>query len=95
MTATHWLIIGFIGQVAFGARFVIQWIVSEKKGESTIPLVFWYCSIIGSIVLLSYAIHREDPVFILGQSLGSIIYIRNLILIDRKRKFLLSKQSKI
>ena len=95
MTATHWLIIGFIGQVAFGARFVIQWIVSEKKGESTIPLVFWYCSIIGSIVLLSYAIYREDPVFILGQSLGSIIYIRNLILIDRKRKALLSNQSKI
>ena len=93
MTATHWLIIGFIGQVAFGARFVIQWIVSEKKGESTIPLVFWYCSIIGSIVLLSYAIYREDPVFILGQSLGSIIYIRNLILIDRKRKALLSNQS--
>ena len=95
MTATHWLIIGFIGQVAFGARFVIQWIVSEKQGESTIPLVFWYCSIIGSIVLLSYAIYREDPVFILGQILGSIIYIRNLILIDRKRKSLLSKQSKI
>ena len=95
MTTTHWLIIGFIGQVAFGARFVIQWIVSEKKGESTIPLVFWYCSILGSIVLLSYAIYREDPVFILGQSLGSIIYIRNLILIDRKRKSLLSKQSKI
>ena len=94
MTATHWLIIGFIGQVAFGARFVIQWIVSEKKGESTIPLVFWYCSILGSIVLLSYAIYREDPVFILGQSLGSIIYIRNLILIDRKRKSFLSKQSK-
>ena len=93
MTATHWLIIGFIGQIAFGARFVIQWIVSEKKGESTIPLVFWYCSIIGSIVLLSYAIYREDPVFILGQSLGSIIYIRNLILIDRKRKSLSSKQS--
>jgi len=95
MTATHWLIIGFVGQVAFGARFVIQWIVSEKKGESTIPLVFWYCSILGSIILLSYAIYREDPVFILGQSLGSIIYIRNLILIDRKRKSLLSKQSKI
>ena len=88
MTTTHWLVIGFIGQIAFGARFVIQWIVSEKKGESTIPLVFWYCSIIGSIVLLSYAIYREDPVFILGQSLGSIIYIRNLILIDRKRRSL-------
>ena len=88
MTVTHWLIIGFIGQVAFGARFVIQWIVSEKKGESTIPLAFWYCSIAGSIILLTYAIYREDPVFILGQSLGSVIYIRNLILIDRKRRSL-------
>ena len=86
MTATHWLIIGFIGQVAFGARFLIQWIASEKKGESTIPLAFWYCSIAGSIILLTYAIYREDPVFILGQRLGSIIYIRNLILIDRKRR---------
>ena len=88
MTATHWLIIGFIGQVAFGARFVIQWIASEKKGESPIPLAFWYCSIAGSVILLTYAIHREDPVFILGQSLGSIIYIRNLILIDRKKRSL-------
>ena len=86
MTATHWLIIGFVGQAAFGARFLIQWIVSEKKGESTIPLAFWYCSIAGSIILLTYAIHKQDPVFILGQSLGSIIYVRNLVLIDRKKK---------
>ena len=86
MTTTHWLVIGFLGQVAFGARFVIQWIASEKKGESTIPLAFWYCSIAGSVILLTYAIYREDPVFILGQSLGSIIYIRNLILIDRKKR---------
>ena len=85
---TPWVIIGFLGQVAFAARFVIQWVVSEKKGESTIPLAFWYCSIAGSIILLTYAIHREDPVFILGQSLGSIIYIRNLILIDRKKRSL-------
>ena len=88
MTVTQWLIIGFVGQVLFGARFIIQWIVSEKQGESTIPLAFWYCSIGGSIVLLTYAIHRQDPVFIVGQSLGSIIYIRNLILIDRKKKVL-------
>ena len=88
MTVTQWVIIGFIGQAFFGARFIIQWIVSEKRGESTIPLAFWYCSIGGSIVLLTYAIHREDPVFIVGQSLGSIIYIRNLILIDKKKKSL-------
>ena len=88
MTVTQWVIIGFIGQALFGARFIIQWIVSEKRGESTIPLAFWYCSIGGSIILLTYAIHREDPVFIVGQSLGSIIYIRNLILIDKKKKAL-------
>lgn len=86
MTTNQWLIIGFVGQALFGARFIIQWIVSEKKGESTIPLSFWYCSIGGAIVLLTYAIHRQDPVFIIGQSLGSIVYVRNLVLIDRKRK---------
>ena len=86
MTTNQWLIIGFVGQALFGARFIIQWIVSEKKGESTIPLAFWYCSIGGAIVLLTYAIYKEDPVFIVGQSLGSIVYVRNLILIDRKRK---------
>ena len=90
MTTNQWLIIGFVGQALFGARFIIQWIVSEKKGESTIPLAFWYCSIGGAIVLLSYAIYKEDPVFIVGQSLGSIVYIRNLILIDRKRKSMAS-----
>ena len=90
MTANQWLIIGFVGQALFGARFIIQWVVSEKKGESTIPLAFWYCSIGGAIVLLSYAIYKQDPVFIVGQSLGSIVYVRNLILIDRKRKSLAS-----
>ena len=91
MTTNQWLIIGFVGQALFGARFIIQWIVSEKKGESTIPLAFWYCSIGGAMVLLTYAIHRQDPVFIVGQSLGSIIYVRNLVLIDRKRKSLASE----
>ena len=88
MTSAYWLIIGFVGQIAFGARFIIQWVVSEKKGESTIPITFWYCSIAGSLILLTYAIHKEDPVFIVGQSLGSIIYIRNLVLIDRKKSAL-------
>ena len=90
MTTNQWLIIGFVGQALFGARFIIQWIVSEKKGESTIPLAFWYCSIGGAMVLLSYAIYKQDPVFIVGQSLGSIVYVRNLILIDRKRKSMAS-----
>jgi lipid-A-disaccharide synthase-like uncharacterized protein len=90
MTTNQWLIIGFVGQALFGARFIIQWVVSEKKGESTIPLAFWYCSIGGAVVLLSYAIYKQDPVFIVGQSLGSIVYVRNLILIDRKRKSIAS-----
>ena len=86
MTSTYWLVIGFVGQALFGMRFLIQWIISEKRRESVIPLPFWYFSIAGSIILLSYAIHKQDPVFILGQSLGSIIYIRNLMLISRKKK---------
>ena len=90
MTTNQWLIIGFVGQALFGARFIIQWVVSEKKGESTIPLAFWYCSIGGAVVLLTYAIYKQDPVFIVGQSLGSIVYVRNLILIDRKRKSMAS-----
>ena len=94
MTVTQWVIIGFVGQALFGARFIIQWIISEKQGESTIPLAFWYCSIGGSIVLLTYAIHKQDIVFIVGQSLGSIVYIRNLILIDRKRKVLAGAELK-
>ena len=94
MTVTQWMIIGFVGPALFGARFIIQWIISEKQGESTIPLAFWYCSIGGSIVLLTYAIHKQDIVFIVGQSLGSIVYIRNLILIDRKRKVLAGAELK-
>ncbi len=88
MTATHWIVIGLIGQVCFSMRFIIQWVASERKKESTIPLQFWYFSLGGSFILLTYAIHREDPVFILGQSMGSIIYIRNLMLISNKKKAL-------
>ncbi len=85
------LAIGFIGQAAFFSRFLLQWIVSEVKKESVIPAAFWYLSIIGSSILLSYAIYKKDPVFILGQSVGFIVYIRNIVLIKRKEKKLLSK----
>ena len=81
-----WVVIGFAGQFVFGMRFFLQWIYSEKKGESVIPDVFWYCSIIGGIILLSYAIHQRDPVFIVGQSTGVLVYARNLYFIHRKRK---------
>ena len=80
------LIIGLVSQGLFASRFIIQWIYSEKKGESYIPLVFWYLSIFGGLGLLIYAIHREDPVIILGQSFGLFIYLRNLILIYKKKK---------
>ena len=75
------LIIGIVSQGLFASRFIIQWIYSEKKGESAIPILFWYLSIFGGIGLLIYAISRKDPVIILGQSFGIFIYLRNLILI--------------
>jgi lipid-A-disaccharide synthase-like uncharacterized protein len=81
-----WLILGLFAQFMFFMRFFVQWIVSEKKGESTIPISFWYFSICGSILLLAYSIYRKDIVFILGQSVGSFIYLRNLILIRKKRQ---------
>ncbi len=83
-TELTFLIIGFIGQGLFASRFIVQWIYSERKGESHIPLVFWYLSIFGGIGLLIYAIFRKDPVIILGQSFGLFIYLRNLILIYKK-----------
>ena len=67
-------------------RFLLQWIISEKKGESTVPVAFWYFSLAGGITLLSYAIYRKDPVFILGQATGVFIYTRNLQLIARERR---------
>ena len=79
------LVIGLIGQGLFASRFIVQWIYSEKKGESHIPIIFWYLSIFGGIGLLIYAIFRKDPVIILGQTFGIFIYLRNLILIYKKR----------
>lgn len=79
------LVIGFTGQLLFASRFVYQWIYSEKKGKSAIPIGFWYLSIFGGIGLLIYAVSRKDPVIIMGQIFGIFIYSRNLILIYRKK----------
>ena len=79
------LVIGFSGQALFASRFIFQWIYSEKKGESYIPLIFWYLSIFGGIGLLTYAIFRKDPVIIIGQVFGIFIYLRNLYLIYNKK----------
>jgi lipid-A-disaccharide synthase-like uncharacterized protein len=86
MTITNehiWLAIGFLGQGLFFGRWVIQWIASERKAESQVPIAFWYMSLIGGLITLAYAIYRKDPVFIAGQSIGAVVYIRNLILISR------------
>lgn len=80
-----WLVIGFGGQLLFMGRFVIQWFVSERQKKSVIPVSFWYFSILGALVLLVYAVHRRDPVFIAGQVLGVMIYLRNLHLIRMER----------
>ena len=83
---TLWLAVGFLGQALFSARFLAQWIYSEHKKRSMIPVAFWYLSIAGGMTLLSYAIYRRDPVFILGQATGVFIYLRNLHLIRRERR---------
>jgi len=80
------IIIGFGGQALFGARFLIQWITSESAKKSIIPIAFWYFSITGGFVLLCYAIWRRDPVIIAGQSIGLLIYARNLYFIHKDKK---------
>ena len=84
ITETVWIAIGFLGQGLFFGRWVIQWIVSERKAESQMPLAFWYLSLVGGLITLAYAIYRRDPVFIAGQSIGALVYVRNLMLIHRR-----------
>ena len=81
-----WIIIDFVAQFMFMMRFVMQWIYSERARRSIVPEVFWYFSILGGAMLLAYAIHRADPVFIAGQSLGLLIYSRNIYFIWREKK---------
>lgn len=80
-----WLILGLVAQTIFAGRFFVQWIASERAGESVVPDLFWVISLVGSVLLLLYAIHKRDPVFIIGQSSGLFIYLRNLHLIKRKK----------
>jgi len=73
-----WTTVGFVGQAVFGGRFIVQWVVSEYKKRSHVPTSFWFMSLVGSIILLVYSIHRNEPIFILGFSLNTLIYIRNI-----------------
>jgi lipid-A-disaccharide synthase-like uncharacterized protein len=81
-----WIVIGFVGQALFSMRFIVQWIASERLKRSIIPQAFWYFSLAGGVTLLAYAIHKQDPVFIAGQGLGLVVYIRNLYLIRSGRQ---------
>lgn len=79
-----WLGIGLLGQSLFFMRFFVQWLASERARKSIIPKAFWYFSLSGGITLLAYALYRQDPVFIIGQGTGLLIYLRNLYFITRK-----------
>jgi len=80
-----WVILGFVAQLMFTGRFLIQWIESEREGKSVIPIAFWFFSIAGGLLLLAYALYRRDPVFIAGQAFGVFVYVRNLYLVLRER----------
>ncbi|SFL27607.1 lipid-A-disaccharide synthase N-terminal domain-containing protein [Shimia haliotis] len=81
-----WVAFGLFGQLMFTGRFVVQWIASERAKRSTVPLAFWYFSIAGAVILFAYAVYRQDPVFILGQSFGIVVYSRNLWLIHKEKQ---------
>lgn len=83
---TLWILVGFAGQALFTSRFLVQWLASERARRSVMPAAFWFLSLGGGIVLLAYAIHRLDPVFIAGQAAGLVVYSRNLWLIQLSRR---------
>lgn len=85
-TEFWWVTLGLTAQLSFSARFIVQWIASERAGRSYVPVAFWWISIVGGLLLFSYAIYRQDVVFIVGQSFGLIVYIRNLVLIHKEQK---------
>lgn len=82
---SSWVAIGLAGQFFFTMRFVVQWIATEKKKKSVIPVSFWYFSILGSIILFCYSVYRQDPVFILGQAFGITVYLRNLHFVRKEK----------
>ena len=81
-----WVILGFVAQLMFTGRFLVQWIESERQGRSVIPIAFWFFSIAGGLLLLAYAMYRRDPVFIAGQAFGVFVYARNLYFVLRDRR---------
>jgi lipid-A-disaccharide synthase-like uncharacterized protein len=83
--SVYWIAFGLLGNAAFAARFWVQWIASERAERSIVPVVFWYLSIVGSLILLVYAIHRRDPIFTLAYLPNAFIYARNIVLVRREQ----------
>jgi len=81
-----WLAFGLAAQLAFAARFMVQWIASERAGKSVVPMAFWFFSIAGGLMTLVYGLVKREPVIILGQLLSNIIYVRNIMLIIKSRQ---------
>ena len=84
--STTWLVVGFAGQAIFTTRFLVQWVASERSRNSVVPIAFWWLSLLGGAVLLAYACYRRDPVIMLGQALGILVYTRNLELVRKARR---------
>jgi lipid-A-disaccharide synthase-like uncharacterized protein len=85
-SSSFWVVLGLLGNAAFFSRFLVQWIASERAGDSVIPPSFWHLSILGTVILLAYAIHRRDPIFILAYLPNAFVYVRNLMLIRGRRQ---------
>ncbi|MDE1893830.1 MAG: lipid-A-disaccharide synthase N-terminal domain-containing protein [Pseudomonadota bacterium] len=85
-SSSIWLVVGLAGQVVFVGRFLLQWFYSERRKRSVIPMAFWYASLLGGAILLAYAIYKRDPVFIVGQAGGLLVYLRNLQFRLRERR---------
>lgn len=81
-----WLLIGVFAQLMFSLRFIIQWLSSERERRSVVPTAFWWFSVFGGVTLLAYGLHRREPVIILGQAFGIVIYARNLMMIHKAKK---------
>jgi lipid-A-disaccharide synthase-like uncharacterized protein len=79
----RWLALGLVGNAAFFSRFLVQWVASERAGRSYVPTIFWHLSLVGSALLLAYALHRRDPVFVLAYLPNGFVYLRNLALVRR------------
>jgi lipid-A-disaccharide synthase-like uncharacterized protein len=76
-----WLAFGLVAQLAFAARFLVQWIMSERAGKSVVPMAFWFFSVAGGTMTLIYGLVKREPIIIFGQLLSNVIYVRNIMLI--------------